>query len=179
MLRITVTMSESFDEEKQEFLSETFDLELEHSLVSVSKWESIWEKPFLVQEDKTPEEVFSYIECMILNPDPPPEIVYKLSERDLKVVHDHIASKATATWFNEQKVAGRSSETFTSELIYFWMSSFAIPFEAENWHLSRLLTLIRIHNVKNQKPKKMNRNEMAAQRRAENERRKKALGTTG
>jgi hypothetical protein len=180
MLTIQVSGVESFDESSQEFVTQGgTTLELEHSLVSLSKWESRYEKPFLGQESKTPEEILYYIRCMILTPRVPEELFSKLSQLNYDEITHYIEAKRTATWFSEQPGAPKSREVITSELIYYWMTVFNIPFECERWHLNRLFTLIRICNIKQSKPEKMSRNELAARNRALNEQRRKQLGTTG
>ena len=180
MLKILVGSSENFDEGRSEFVSTggTF-LELEHSLLALSKWESEFEKPFLGKAEKSGEEVLGYVRCMCLTPDIPPELFQHLSEDDITAINTYIDAKMTATWFSEQPGAPRTSEVITAELIYYWMTVFSIPFECENWHLNRLFTLIRICNIKQAKPKKMSRNEIAARNRELNAQRKQQLGTTG
>ena len=179
MLKITVELSESYDEDKQEFVTETFDLELEHSLVSLSKWESEFEKPFLSKTDKTNEEVLAYIECMILTPVYPSDILSHISQENLNQISDYINKKMTATWFNESKPSGPQRETITSELIYYWIVSYQIPWEVENWHLERLFTLIRVFNAKNGTQKKRSSSEIAAERRALNEKRRQESKSRG
>lgn len=180
MLAIMVGAIDVFNEETQQFGSEGgFELQLEHSLVSVSKWESIHEKPFLVPDDKTPEEILSYIECMVVSTNPPGDFLDQLSKEDLERINAYIDRKMTATWFAEIQPETRNREIITSELIYYWMTAFQIPFECERWHLNRLFTLIRICNIKQEKPKKMSRAELAQRQRQLNEQRKRELGTTG
>lgn len=180
MLRITVLGVEAFDETSQEFTTQgDVVLELEHSLVSLSKWESEFERPFLSNESKTSEELFDYIRCMALDPDVPGQTFHKLTEDNYKQIDAYINKKMTATWFSDVKPATRNQEVLTAELIYFWMISYKIPFECENWHLNRLFTLIRICDLKQGKPKKMSRNEIAQRNRELNEQRKKQLGTKG
>lgn len=179
MLTIHVAGVESFDENSQEFIAQGGTiLELEHSLVSLSKWESLHEKPFLGKEPKTAEEIISYVKCMTLNK-VPREIFLKLDEENIQEIGDYIEAKMTATWFNEQPGEPPSREVITSELVYYWMTVFNIPFECEYWHLNRLFTLIRICNVKQSKPKKMSRAEIAQRNRELNAQRKAQLGTTG
>lgn len=180
MLVITVPGIEMFDEELQEFTTHgDVVLELEHSLVSLSKWEEKYEKPFLSAQEKTAEEIFVYVQCMCLTPDVPPEVFFKLSEGNTKDINAYIDSKRSATWFSEAPGAPSSREVITSELIYYWMTVFQIPFTCETWHLNRLFTLIRICNIKQAKPKKMSRSEIAARNRELNEQRKRQLGTKG
>lgn len=180
MLTIIVTGVELFDEESQEFVTrDDMTLELEHSLVSLSKWESEHEKPFLGKVEKNDEEVLDYIRCMTLTPNVPDEIFYKLSQKNYSDINDYIEAKMTATWFNDTPGAPRTRDVITAELIYYWMVIFQIPFECENWHLNRLFTLIRICNIKQSKPKKMSRSEIAARNRELNAQRKRQLGTSG
>jgi hypothetical protein len=180
MLTIVVPGEEYFDDEKQEFVTKgDVTLHLEHSLVSLSKWEEIYEKPFLSNEEKTPEEVLVYIECMILDPEIPPGVLSQIDDTIGSKINQYINSKKSATWFNELPPAPKSSEMITSELIYYWLVMFRIPFEVENWHLNRLFNLIKICNIKNSKPKKMSRSELAARNRELNAKRKAQLGTRG
>lgn len=180
MLKITIPGIDLWDEIREEFTkAEGFDLELEHSLVSLSKWESIHEKAFLSPESKTDEEVFSYIKCMIQTPNFPPEVLSRISQENFKAIQQYIDAKMTATWFHELPNQKKSQEVITAELIYYWMISLNIPIEFENWHLNRLFTLIKIFNIKNAPPKKMSRAEIAARNQALNEQRKAQFGTSG
>lgn len=180
MLTITVGATEVFDDKTQMFgLQGGFELQLEHSLVSLSKWETIHEKPFLNAEKKTSEEILSYIDCMVVGEKPPGEFLSQLSEANLSAINEHIAAKKSATWFSEQAGKSGNGEIITSELIYFWMSAFKIQSVGETWHLNRLFTLIRIAMLKQQKPKKMSQAEIARRHRDLNAQRKAALGTTG
>lgn len=180
MLKIIVPGADLFNEATQEFLIEPdFTLELEHSLVSLSKWESIFEKPFLGKEDKTVAEVLGYIKAMTLTPEVPEEIFSRLSSKNFKEIDDYINQKMTATWFSELPNQPKSREVITSELIYYWMITFQIPFECETWHLNRLFTLIQICNIKQAKPQKMSRSEIAARNRELNAQRKAQLKSKG
>src|SRR3954467_10439098 len=161
MLTLVVGATEVYDEKDGTFTAQGgVEFQLEHSLVSLSKWESEFEKPFLGKGAKTPEETLAYIAHMVLTPNPPGDFLQILSKENLESINAYIDRKMTATWFSEQPGGPRSSEVITSELIYYWLTVFQIPFECENWHLNRLFTLIRICNVKQAKPKKMTRAEV-------------------
>lgn len=180
MLTIVVPGTEMYDEIKQEFVREgDITLELEHSLVSLSKWESKYEKPFLGKDSKTTEEVLDYVKCMTLTPNIPPEVFYNLSEGNINDINNYIEAKMTATWFNDTPGAPPSREIITSELVYYWMITFQIPFECQYWHINRLFTLIRVCNVKQAKPKKMSKAEIAHRNRELNAQRRSQLGTKG
>lgn len=179
MLKLYILGTEFLDESNNELVTtEDVVLELEHSLVSLSKWESTWEKPFLGPDKKTIEETIGYIEAMTLTPDVPPETFLRLNNAHFEQVNKYIESKMTATWFSD-KPGPASREIVTAELIYYWMVSLNIPFECENWHLNRLFTLIKVCNQKNSPPKKMSRRELAERNRALNAQRKAQLKSKG
>lgn len=180
MLKLDVVKDEFFDEERREFVKGAqYQLELEHSLFSLSKWESIFEKPFLGKEQKTYEEVMTYIWCMVITEDIPENIGWLLNDAQIEQVNAYIEAKHTATWFSDFSNQRPSREVITSELIYYWMFSLTIPIECEHWNLNRLLTLIKVFQVKNQPPKKMSRSELAARNRTLNQQRRAQLGTSG
>lgn len=180
MLTITIPGVEVYDEETEMFSTvDDITIDLEHSLISVSKWESKFEKPFLGTSEKSIEEVIGYVEAMILTPNVSRTTLQRLSSTNIEQINHYIDSKQSATTFGTMPERKGPSETVTSELIYYWMVAFNIPFECENWHLNRLFSLIRICNLKNQKPKQMSRNEIAQRNRQLNEQRRKQLETSG
>lgn len=180
MLQITISPPELWDEEKQEFISiKSQTLQLEHSLVSISKWESKWHKPFLTKEPKTFEETVDYIKCMTLTQNVKSEIYNYLSRENFKEVDDYIANPMTATTFSKEPSGKSSREQITSELVYYWMISLNIPVDFQKWHLNRLLTLIRVCNVKNAPPKKGNKSDVARNYAALNAARRKKYNTRG
>lgn len=182
MLTIVVPGVEHFNDDTQEFVTQgDFELRLEHSLFSLSKWESIFEKAFLAHGEKSSEEVLGYLKAMTLNDEVPEEVYSRLSQENLEQVNAYIEKKHSATKFYEPPAGSvpRGGETITAELIYYWMATYQLPLEYEHWHLNRLFTLIKVCNVKNSKPKKMGQAELAARNRQLNEERKAKYKTTG
>lgn len=180
MLQITIPAAEQWDESKQEFVyTKERRLQLEHSLISLSKWESKWCKPFLSRTDKTLEETIDYVRCMTLTTNVDPDIYRCLTNDNIREINDYIDAPMTATFFSKDQPGGSNREIITSELIYYWMISQNIPFECQKWHLNRLLTLIRVCNVKNSPPKKMSAQEIMSRNAALNEARRKQLNTKG
>jgi hypothetical protein len=169
---LTVILSATDDEEAVELC-------FEHSLISLSKWESLYKKPFFGKEEKTAEEGASYIKCMLLTENAPEEILNKLSREDVEKITDYINDKQSATWFNEAPNQKSTNEVVTSELIYYWLVQFNIPFEVETWHLNRLMTLVKIAGIKQTKPKPMSKAQQAEQYRRLNAERRAAMGTSG
>lgn len=178
MLQLTITINEKFNEDTSEFITETETVELEHSLLSLSKWESKHKKPFLADDEKTDEEILDYIRCMYVDGDFPERLFSKLNVDNFAEINDYMSDSQTATWFNDQQ-RKPSREKVTAELIYYWMFSNQIPKDCERWHLGRLLTLIRVFSAKNEPPKKMSQAEIQAKNRELNEKRKKQLKTSG
>ena len=158
MLKIQVKGRELFDEETLTFISaKDTVLQLEHSLISLSKWESKWHKPFLNNPQPTEEEMRDYIRCMTITQNVDPDVYYCLSDENLLAVKKYMEDPMTATWFNDKQNPKSRQKAITAELIYYWMISLGIPLEWEKRHLNRLLTLIRVCNNENAPKKKMSR----------------------
>lgn len=181
MLKITIPAVELWDEARQEFIStKEQTLQLEHSLVSISKWESKWNKPFLSKAEKTYEETLDYIKCMTLTQNVDPEVYNFLTIANIDEINKYIEAPMTATTFPPDRQSKGNSEVVTSELIYYWMIALQIPFDkCEKWHLNRLLTLIRVCNIKNSPPKKMSESEIMRRNAELNAARRKQLNSKG
>lgn len=180
MLQLDIPGTELFDETTNTFI--TFPgktIQLEHSLVSISKWEARWKKPFLAKEPMTKEQSMDYIKCMTITPNVDPKLYDYIPTRLIKEVDQYVSDSMTATWFNEDGKGKKSNEVVTSEIIYYWMVSLNIPFECQKWHLNRLLTLIRVCNIKNQPPKKMSKKDILSRNKALNEARKAQFNSKG
>lgn len=182
MLRLHISDSEIFNEKTNSFeYINSEDLMLEHSLISISKWESLWKKPYLVDTAKTDDEFLSYIQCMTINSVRNEKIYYSLNMSQKQQIINYINDSMTATWFSKRSNNPPGSrEIVTSEVIYYWMIKAAVPFECEKWHLNRLLTLLRVCGAKDSKgSKKMSRKEIYSQNAALNAMRRKQLNTLG
>jgi hypothetical protein len=178
VLRLTIITNEGYNEVTQEFITtDSVVIELEHSLVSLSKWESKWETPFLGNKEKSQEETLDYIRMMNLGADFPPGLFSRFTAENFTAVNNYIEAKMSATVFNDKKSS--SSEITTAELIYYWMIAFNIPFECQNWHLNRLITLIQVCNLKNAPQKKMSRAEAQARNRQLNAQRRSEMNSKG
>lgn len=175
--------SEAWDDKKQEFIQlgeiKPIDLELEHSLISVSKWEAKWHVPF-TSKDHTEEQTIDYIKCMTINRNVPDEVYDLLTPDDFREIGEYIHNPMTATKISDGPGGNRSHEIVTNEVIYSWMVILQIPFDpCQRWHLNRLLTLINVTNAKNTPPKKMSKDEIMRRNKALNEARKKKYNTKG
>lgn len=170
MLTLTVETEEKFDERTYEFIEpKKYTFQLEHSLISLSKWESRWNKPFLSKEDKTNEETVDYIRCMTITPNVPEEAYASLSKENMKAVEDYIGASMTATTISKDKNAPKGrNQIVTSELIYSWMVAYGIPFECQKWHLNRLFMLIQVCGIQNSPPKKMSNRDIYKNNRSMN-----------
>ena len=180
MLKIETPETELWDEYNQRFiLVKKQTLFLEHSLISLSRWESNWDKPFLKRNDKkTLGETIDYVRCMTINNNVDPNVYRVLTADNINAINAYVNAKKTATIVYEDKHRS-TGETVTSELIYYWMVSLGIPFECQKWHLNRLLTLIRVCNVKNSPGKKMGRNALLNRYASLNKKRREAMHSNG
>lgn len=185
MLPITISWDE-WDEDKNEFVQRNGGrMRLEHSLISISKWESITHKPFFDNGDKskqkTEKEMLMYIQCMCLDDPPSLEMISHVTAEQFNQIKDYIADKHTATWFKGKPGSGKgpARKALTNEVIYWEMIQYGIPFECQKWHIERLLTLIRVCQEKQQGGQKMPRNQQYAQQAKLNAMRKARLHTTG
>lgn len=179
MLPVHVSGQEFWDEAKEQFIfGSDVTLKLEHSLISISKWESKWQVPFYDSE-KTEEMVKDYIRCMTLNTGIDPEVYDRLSAQNIDEINEYIASPMTASTIKDDKKGSGPKERITSELIYYWMTAFNIPFECEKWHINRLIMLVRICSEKNKPTKKMSAREVMAQNKALNAARRAKLHSKG
>lgn len=180
MLKITIPSAELWDEDKEEFVyTKEQTLQLEHSLVSLSKWESKWCKAFLSKHEKTFEETVDYVKCMTLTQNVNSDVYQYLTNKNIAEINRYIEAPMTATYFSDDKIGKTSREQVTSELIYYWMVALNIPFECQKWHLNRLLALVKVCNIKNQPPKKRSRKEILSRNAALNAARRKQLNTRG
>lgn len=181
MLEIQIPLDfEMWDEVNQVFVyPKEQKIQLEHSLISLSKWESKWCKPFLTKQEKTREETLDYVKCMTLTPNVNPDIYKYLTSSCIDKISRYIDAPMTATTFSESKITKSNREQVTAEIIYYWMIALNIPFECQKWHLNRLLTLIRVCNIKNTPSKKRSRHEILSRNAALNAARRKQLHSKG
>ena len=180
MIEVRIPESEAFDARTNEFISlKAYTLSLEHSLVSISKWESTWKKPFLHTKNKTNVEMLDYIRCMTITQNIPDEAYYRIPESEFERVAKYIEDPMTATTFSNQENKPRKREIVTAEVIYFWMIQANVPFECRKWHLNQLLTLLQVCAEKSQPPKKRSKNAIAKQWSALNAARRAKLHTNG
>lgn len=183
MISIVVPKGEVYDRKKEMFYSIDKDItiQLEHSLISLQKWEAKWHKPFLGKGEKTFEETLDYIRCMCLTPNVKEDVFYLIPRSEMVRISEYIENPMTATWFSEEKgpAAKKKKEVVTAEIIYYWMISLGIPSEYKKWHLNQLLTLIRVINVKNAPRKPRSKKDLLQEHMKINEINKKLFGTKG
>lgn len=181
MLQICIPGGESWDEKNEVFIyGQDTIINLEHSLISISKWESKWHKPFTLQKLTDYSDIVDYIKCMTVTPNVNDEVYSRLTKKNIDDVLNYMGDSMTATTITEAGPKGhRNKEIVTSELIYYWMVALQIPFECQKWHINRLMTLIRICSIKNQPEKSMSKRNIMQQNAAINAARRKKLHSRG
>lgn len=180
MLEITIPDKEFYDEKNEVFIPKKgATIRLEHSLVSISKWEAKWKVPFISKTEKTREQIIDYIKFMTLTQNVDPDVYMILTQENINDISSYIEDPMTASWVNDLDDKKHSNEQVTSELIYWWMTQLRIPWEAQKWHLNRLLMLIRIGNIKSQPPKKMSKAAILARNKRLNEERRRKYNSKG
>lgn len=180
MHEVIIPSAEFYDPVKNIFIeSKGGKFVIEHSLVSLSKWESKWHTPFLSDKPKTMEQSIDYIRCMTITQNVDQNLYRQITQPVMDDINAYIEDPMTATWFNNKDDKKPGKEVITAELIYYWMIAFNIPVDCQKWHLNRLLTLIRVCDIKSQPAKKMGRHATLNSYRSLNEARRRALGTRG
>lgn len=180
MLSIKIQGTEQWDSLREEFVyTRPTVLSLEHSLVSVSKWEARWGRSFFAEPPATRTERLDYVRCMTTTQNVPPEVYTSMTARELSAIENYIAAPMTATKITEPKQSRGRGPTITSELVYYWMIEFGIPFECQKWHLNRLMILIRICEVKSRPAKKKSMNDIMRDNTALNKKRRAMLNSKG
>ena len=180
MHTIIIPERELFNEETGEFIVfKEKKLQLEHSLISLSKWEEKWNKPFFSKEEKTYEETIDYFRCMTITPNVDPEIYNYLTNENVEEIKRYIDAPMTATTFSKKEESKFNREIITNEIIYYWMISLQIPVEFQKWHLNKLLTLIRVCNIKNQPEKKRSKRDILRNNAAINAARRQKMNSKG
>ena len=191
MLEITIPANEMWDPVKEEFVqaSKAETLQLEHSLISLSKWESKWKKPFLDKGLQSYEETIDYIRCMTVSRVTDPSVYYRIPVSEINKVSEYIHDSMTATWFSDDSKRNKNdrnrrggtlkNEVVTAEILYYDMIALGIPFECQKWHLNRLLTLIKVCQRKQEKPEKQSRREIMERNKELNAARRAAMKSKG
>lgn len=181
MIEITVPAQEMYDEIKNEFSNtKECTLKLEHSLVSLHKWEQKWCIPFFSKEAKTDEQTIDYIRCMCITQNVDPKVFYNLSAKNIEDIKNYINAPMTATTFSNTEDNGMyNNQIMTAELIYYWMLSFNIPVEFQKWHINSLMTLIRVCGIKNSPKKQMSTDQVLRRNAALNAQRRAAMNSKG
>ena len=180
MLQIKIPDIELYDEANNRFITRKgCVLTMEHSLLSLAKWESKWHVPFLTDKQQTIEQTIDYYRCMTITKNVDPSIYENIDQKIADEINEYINDPMTATWFNNTSSGKEDRSVITAEIIYYQMIALGIPFECEKWHLNRLMTLIRVVSTKSAPPKKMSKDEILAQQRRLNAERKARLNTKG
>ena len=182
MLQLKISSSRWFDESREEFvIYPATSLKLEHSLISIQRWEAKWHKSFLNSKELSTEEIKDYVRCMSLDQNVDAAVYDRLTMKEIDQIKEYIANPMTATTFSNRNPSPPGRQIVTAELIYYWMTAYNIPFECAKWHINQLLTLIRVCGIKNSpnnKVKGSNR-KMGEQRAALNKARRARTGSAG
>lgn len=185
MYKVTIASKELWDEVNQVFTyPKGKTIELEHSLLSISKWESKWKKPFMVNFDRqrqeyTYEELIDYIRCMTITSNVDPNAYYSLTKKQVDDIYNYVDEQMTAAWFKDDNTPSNSTRQVTADLVYYWMTIYNIPFECQKWHFSRLMALIKICSIESQPKKKMSQRDILSQYDAINSARLRKYHTKG
>lgn len=184
-LTVVIPAEDRWDPKTKKFVTLTndYELTLEHSLLSISKWEQKWHKPFLDdRSNKTYEETCDYIRCMTITQHIPSEVYNHIPDDVINQVNQYIDDPATASWFNESnsnnKGIGKDGSIVTNEIVYYWMIELGIPESYQKWHFNHLMTLIKVIDIKrgeNDPKNKMSQNEVLMQQARLNKQRRAAL----
>ena len=180
MLSLKIDDVQFYDERTEKFVKiKGQTLQLEHSLVSISKWEAKYKKPFLNREKKTVEETLDYIKFMTITQNVNPLLYTALNSEHIQKVNAYIDDPMTATTISKQEGKGGSTRVITSEEIYYQMTAYQVPWEAQRWHFNRLLMLLRVCDEKNKPKKKMRKGDIARRNRSLNAARRAKSGSRG
>ena len=178
--KIVIPGRELWDRKNNVFVyTEDKTITIEHSLVSISKWEAKWHIPFFGKEEKTREQIVDYIKCMTLTQNVDDDIYNYLTNSNIQEINDYLANPMTATWFREIKNKRSDNRVVTSEVIYYWMIALNIPVEFQKWHINRLITLIKVCNEENKPKNKMPLRDVYARNKALNEARRAQMHSKG
>lgn len=179
MLEITIPGGERWsDRENRFYYPKETTIRLEHSLVSLSKWEAKWEIPFIGNRNLTYEQNCDYVQCMNMTQNVSSEVFEFIPPETLAEIRQYVDKKMTATTISN--TTGRKSrETVTSEVIYCWMTELGIPFECQKWHLNRLITFIQVCQIRKAPQKKYRGSDLLRRNYELNELRKKQWGSNG
>ena len=185
MLEIIVTKTaELWDPVREIFLNtKETKLTLEHSLVSLSKWESRWKVPFLNNTKMTEDQLRDYVRCMTITQNVDPNVYYALTQENFEAIVRYMEDPMTATKINEKNLpkgkGGPGQKVVTSEVIYYWMTALNIPSEYQKWHLNRLMTLIKVASIEQQPAKQMSKKDIMAQNKSLNAARRARMHSKG
>lgn len=175
MLELHISETELWDPVSEKFLLvKEQSLPLEHSLLSISKWEEKWHKPMpLINNERlSGDEFLDYVRCMTISRNPDPLVYRCITAREVEAIMAYINDPHTATWFGNEKSGGNDKRPLTTELIYHLMFAFGVSKECEKWHLNRLMTQLRVEYEESKPSKKKTPAEIAERHRMLNAKRR-------